>query len=484
MPKSAVRESLQASVVEADAKSGRLSIGLITPGWGSSGYYSAKVLENAATAKIFPAGTRMFLDHPGEQESYDRPERSVRDLAAVLTEDATWDGERLVGEAQVFGPFVPLLTDEDFAKTIGVSIRAWAEATTGEAEGRKGPIITELVEAESVDFVTKAGRGGSILAVLESARPAAVVERAIAHGVSEATANDTREALGAALREAYPGEKSWVWVRDFDATTVWYEHETPDMAAVFAEGYTVTDAGAVTLAGTRVEVRARTVYVPVTASTEGGFIESDPRLAAAVEAAVGALTLSGVISSGDAREAATRAMREFRLAHEGPTSVPAPAGQSTATDVKETNMATTQIEEARLATLESAAERVPTLESENSTLRRDNAVLRARESARPIADEVLGASESLPPSVRSRVARESLERVTVADDGSFDEAAFRTAVEAARTQAETEVAELAESLGAGKPTGFGRTVPAGDGTGASTNAWESIDAHLDLPKGA
>ncbi|GAA2746310.1 hypothetical protein GCM10009868_31200 [Terrabacter aerolatus] len=54
-------------------KAGRLKIGLITSGRGSSSYYSDKVLENVATAKVYPAGTKMFLDHPGENEKYERP---------------------------------------------------------------------------------------------------------------------------------------------------------------------------------------------------------------------------------------------------------------------------------------------------------------------------------------------------------------------------------------------------------------------------
>lgn len=403
MPKT-LKESRPLKVREAEgAKSGRLQVGLITPGWGSSGYYSEKVLENAAAAKVFPAGTQMFLDHPGEAETYDRPERSVRDLAAVLTEDAVWDGTGLVAEAQVFGPFVDMLTDENLAQAIGVSIRAAAEVTTGEAEGRKGRIITELIEGVSADFVTKAGRGGSILAVLESARPTAVVERAVAHGVQEATANDIQQALSQALRQEYGGDKSWVWVRDFDDTTVWYEHETPDESGTYAQGYTLADNGAVTLSGDRTQVRARTEYVPVT-----------------------------------------------------------PAGQSPPTqESKEDTMP--QIEEARLRQLEEDASRVQTVEAERDSAqaerdaaRQELSAHKAREAARPIATRKVGESESLPASKKARVVEAVLRDVPV-KDGALDEDALTAAVEAAVKDAETEVAELAESLGAGRITGFGRT---------------------------
>ena len=181
MPKALIREAgpLQATRVEG-AKSGRLKICIATPGWGSSGYYSAQVLENAAKAKVFPAGTQSFLDHETESEKYERPERSVRDLAAVQVEDAVWesDTQRLTAQVQVFGAYVDLLTDEQFAQTVGMSMRAYAESTIGEAEGKKGRIITELIEALSVDVVTRAGRGGALRRVREGPPPPAGGARA------------------------------------------------------------------------------------------------------------------------------------------------------------------------------------------------------------------------------------------------------------------------------------------------------------------
>jgi hypothetical protein len=159
------------------------------------------------------------------------------------------------------GPHAELI--ESIAPYIGVSISGSAtDITMGEAEGRRGPIIEDLARVDSVDFVTHAGRGGMVL--LESARPSLVNALAVEHGVAEATANDTREQLQQVLRDTYGGEKSWVWVRDFDETTVWYEHETPDSCATYALTYETTDDGAVSLTGSPTEVRARTEYVPAT----------------------------------------------------------------------------------------------------------------------------------------------------------------------------------------------------------------------------
>lgn len=420
MPKALV-ESRSLNVTEAKT-SGKLQIGLISPGWGSSGYYSQQVLESAATAKIFPAGTQMFLDHPSESEQYDRPERSVRDLAAILTGDATWDGEQLVGEAQVFGPYVDMLTDPTMATAIGVSIRASAQASIGEAEGRKGQIITELVSAESVDFVTKAGRGGKILAVIESARPVVVNERAVAHGVTEATANDLREQLQNEIRAANPGDAVWSWVRDFDQTKVWFDVETADDLATYEQAYTVDDQGVVTLTGDKTEVRVRTEYVPITLTAQP---------ATATEG--------------------------------GRTDVPAPAGQTHPTpQSQEDSMGNIQVDEAQHRLVTETAGRVPTLEAERDTAQKERdasrvelATYRAREAARPAVAKKVGESQ-LPATRKARIVESVLKQVRVDESGNANGDELVAVTEAEVTEAETEIAEIAESLGIGRVSGFGR----------------------------
>lgn len=162
---------------------GRMRIKLIDAGWGSSGYYSPAVLAEAAKNGVFPAGTHMYLDHPSATESMDRPERSVRDLAAVLTSPATFDQGALYAEARVFGPFQQLLSEQ--ADAIGVSIRAAGTAEYGEADGRDGMVVTALTEGLSVDFVTKAGRGGAIVSLLEAARAELHEDRKPAAGDDE-----------------------------------------------------------------------------------------------------------------------------------------------------------------------------------------------------------------------------------------------------------------------------------------------------------
>jgi len=151
----------------------RTLITLITPGWGSSGYYSAEVLKKAAADKVFPKGTQMHIDHNMEGGP-----GSVSTLAAALSEDARWEPDwidpdtgvkgRLAAENRVFSHKREMLAE--MADVIGTSIAAGAEVSLGEAEGRQGKIIEALVPGvlNRVDYVTVAGRGGRISEVLEA----------------------------------------------------------------------------------------------------------------------------------------------------------------------------------------------------------------------------------------------------------------------------------------------------------------------------
>lgn len=146
---------------------GRYLIQLITPGKGSSGTYTEESLKQAGVDRVFKAGTLMMIDHATDEQETLRPEGSIRDLAAVLDEDARWDDRAgaLVAEAKVFDHWRPIL--EGMKDHIGVSIRAAGEVE----ETADGRVVTKITEARSVDFVTKAGRGGKILEILESERP-------------------------------------------------------------------------------------------------------------------------------------------------------------------------------------------------------------------------------------------------------------------------------------------------------------------------
>ena len=141
-------------------------IKLISPGRGSSGYYPPETLKKAAENKVFAAGTQMFWNHATDAEESARPEGDLNHLAAVTTSDAQWmesgkDGPGLYARAKVFSDYADKVKEK--GPHIGLSIRAGG-MRDNEAQGPDGKkgVITQLKNAASVDFVTKAGRDGRI----------------------------------------------------------------------------------------------------------------------------------------------------------------------------------------------------------------------------------------------------------------------------------------------------------------------------------
>lgn len=388
MPKPLHEAARTLAEATQSADAGLLLIEFITPGWGSSGYYSRAVVE--AAAPLFAAGTHMYFDHATEEERRERPGRSVLELGAVLDEDGYVDPETggIVGKVRPLRKYADLLTDEAFASNVGVSISGSAtDIVVGEAEGRRGPIVEGLAVIDSVDFVTRAGRGGRVRAVLESAR------------ATEATANDTREALSAAIRAAHGGEDRWLWVRDFDDTTVWFEIEDNSEdgeSGIYAQTYTLTDGVAV-LTGTRTKVRVQTSYVPV------------------------------------------------------PTDVPVTRpGGSTTEESQEDTMPNIQIEESEHARLVAEAGRVTALEERATTAeaRAENAENALAESIRRgrAMDLIREHEHSFSP----LEARGLVVDLPLTEAGDLDEAAFTAQL--------TEHAAAAQAAaGVGKVTGFGQT---------------------------
>jgi hypothetical protein len=175
-------------LIEAKTDSnGTIPVKIIDAGWGSSGYYSREVLQQAANARVYAAGLQMYWNHPSKADEKDRPERDLRDLAGVLTEDARWDeqgskGPGLYSRAKVFSAYRDAVAE--MGPYIGLSHYVWGESKPGEAEGKKGDIITRIVAARSVDFVTMPGRGGAIAEAFRAARPPEPTDEQKAAGVS------------------------------------------------------------------------------------------------------------------------------------------------------------------------------------------------------------------------------------------------------------------------------------------------------------
>lgn len=88
-----------------------------------------------------------------------------------------------------------------------------------------------------------------------------VTEAHVAEGLS---LSETIEAVREALSEKFGADGTWIWPRDVDVDTVVYELENATGCETYRVGYTIDDAGTVTIsddAPTKVEVR--TEFVPV-----------------------------------------------------------------------------------------------------------------------------------------------------------------------------------------------------------------------------
>lgn len=433
-----VHETATLSEKATQGETGRWVVQAISAGLGSSGYYSPDVLERAATNGLIGEGTPLFFDHPTKSDAKDRPERSVRDIAAVFTAPAVYDSAKqsLVGEVQVFGPYRDLVSE--MAPFIGLSI--WGSATDiteGMVDGKRMKVVEDLHAISSVDLVTKAGRGGEFLSLLESAR-AEVDRQAEAAGapVGEATYSDIQSALCDAVREEYGADNTYAWVRDFDDTTVWFEitaHGSSD--ALFGQAYTFDAVSTeASLTGTRTEVRAVTTYVPAVRPGEP------------------------TTESHKENQMGTKQIEESEY-----TRLVEDAGRATTLEAALTKTQG-ELTKAQGDLTEAQAALIPNkdLRERITSLVTENAMLRAREVAVPMIAEALE-DALIGDAARKRIAGELLGGIALkeTDQGQriLDTAVLTEAINAKVRVAEAEAQELREAMGMGaqgQPRGLGR----------------------------
>lgn len=153
-------------LIEADGEpTGSLvAVTIITPGKGSSGEYPPETIKKLAESPIWDSPVHMYMNHATGSERASRPEGDIRELAGVIDgRPIVDDSGALVGRAKIFPEYRDFIRER--APYIGVSINASGIMAPG-----KDRVIQEITQVDSVDFVTKPGRGGKITAVLESSR--------------------------------------------------------------------------------------------------------------------------------------------------------------------------------------------------------------------------------------------------------------------------------------------------------------------------
>ena len=152
---------------------GMVLVKIIDAGVGSCGLYRAEILQAACEANKFPAGLQMFANHQTNEERSKRPEGEIEKIVAVTRENGYWDengpdGPAVYARAQITQHW--RATMESLADDIGTSWDGSCAYSWGEVGGKEMPIVEEILNVKSVDFVTRAGRGGKIMSLQEAAR--------------------------------------------------------------------------------------------------------------------------------------------------------------------------------------------------------------------------------------------------------------------------------------------------------------------------
>lgn len=146
----------------------KVVIRLIEPGFGNlqdNNYYSAEVLKR--DAHLFE-GVKMYpTDHRQEQKSADKEVAVIEKSPYGFS-----DTGAPLALVNIFDPDFAEKTrnraDAGHLDTLKNSILAKGTARPGTVSGRKGNIVEAITEANSVDFVTRAGAGGQALNLAES----------------------------------------------------------------------------------------------------------------------------------------------------------------------------------------------------------------------------------------------------------------------------------------------------------------------------
>jgi len=152
-------------LIEAANEKGRAQVIVIKPGFNASEdrYYPAEMLKR--DFGIFE-GQKMYADHPTDEEDKARPERSIRDWVATLTEVKVDDDGVITGVAVIVEAWLKAklssLRDSEMLSEMGISINAVGSATKATIDGKETLVIERLVAARSVDFVTEPGAGGIV----------------------------------------------------------------------------------------------------------------------------------------------------------------------------------------------------------------------------------------------------------------------------------------------------------------------------------
>ena len=365
----------------------------------------------------------MYFDHPTMSEGMERPERSLRDLAAVLESGAVWrddpkHGAGLYAEARVFPTFREPIAA--MAPHIGTSIRARGEGHEGLAEGKRGTIIDTITQGLSVDFVTKAGRGGQVLALAEAA------------GLDLGEAEDLDEAgtMG-----------QWFESRIHSSFTMLADDMYGDGRLTRAERIALSSAigDALDAFTSAVEEKAPQLF-------DRNRWDNPPDETTPMEESAMNLSTGEAPPSSDPRVCSEEARGEVR---------------------KEVEK---ELEEAK-ATADTATK-------ENADLKTAIAIGEARREA----GELVNKTEGLPDATKTAIVEAAAAKAVVGEDGKLDKSKLAEAVAAETTAQVTYLESVGVKVGGGQVTGLGAGATTVTGTTTTTTVAESAAETAALEK--
>ena len=342
------------------------------------------------------------------------------------------------------------------SSAIGDALRVWAERVEADAP--------QLFQRDIWDDAPDEGEVRADEAVLR--RP-----------VAEATSEEIRRALCAALRQQYASENVYVWLYDYDADRrlLWYEQATRDgESSTYQQGYSIGEDGRVTLAEERIVVVARTVYEPVEspATVPTGETVTKPALSTSDSAVSSRPVVEDVRPADSGAGLTTPSTKGREATVDGPQTGATPDIGGAAEPARTIEASETAVQAlARLhAALAESQKANEALKAENANLKLTIARLEARDYARDKVTAALEAS-SLTKSSYKVVLTAILDTVEAWTDehGRPDETKLQGAIAGEIAAEEVRVAKLLEEKGVGKVSGLG----AGDGMGEDTaEAWE------------
>jgi hypothetical protein len=287
-----------------------------------------------------------------------------------------------------------------------------------------------------------------------------VTAEAAAVRTREATVEQYRAEIDRALSSLYAGNGRYCWVQDFDPDhgIVWFTAGSTgnEPSKTYQQGY-ITSGGRVHLTGERVEVRARTVYEPVTSDTAeagrpravapGGLVDLD---ALARYAAARTTETTSPAGAGEVSTTESKTAGDPPAATDDGPNAPEITTEEGAMPEKNADVVAREAAELRATTAETKLARYE-----------------AADAARPVIDALLAEAGDLSDLTKTRV-RESFPAadLPLTADNKLDEPALRESVGKVITKEKDYAAQLLEAAGAGTVRNNG--APAGAGTGAPT----------------